>query len=87
MRRFDDPLYWQSTRMERRVMSGTGGSVEREAVPAFIDALDCLLAVWVAEAALDALADSTDANRGPVRTGYRRWDGRAGANGGEHCER
>jgi hypothetical protein len=54
------PLHRQAENAQRQAGVGLTAAVERERVPGFIDALDCLLALWVAEATLDADAAAGD---------------------------
>jgi hypothetical protein len=55
MQHYYSPLYRQvADPVESPSQPGAPSEVRRERVPALIDALDCLLALWVAEATLDA---------------------------------
>lgn len=59
MRHYYRPLYREVVGpVETESSLGVASEVRRERVPALIDALDCLLALWVAEATLDAGPDT-----------------------------
>jgi hypothetical protein len=55
MRQYSSPLYRQvADPVASQSQPDAPSEVRRERVPSLIDALDCLLALWVAEATLDA---------------------------------
>jgi hypothetical protein len=55
MRHNHSPMYRQVADPETpQAQADVPNQFRRERVPALIDALDCLLALWVAEATLDA---------------------------------
>jgi len=54
MRHYSYSIYRQTIGDEQRVVSqGAPNEIHRERVPTFVDGLDCLLALWLAEATLD----------------------------------
>ena len=54
MRHYYSPIDRQvADPVEPQLSPDAPRSVQRERVPALVDALDCLLALWVAEATLD----------------------------------
>ena len=53
MRHYYSPLHRQADGAPDHAGAGVAADVQREAVRGCIDALDCLLALWVAEATLD----------------------------------
>lgn len=53
MRHYYSPLNRQADDAQRQAGVSVRADVERERIPGIIDALDCLLALWVAEATLD----------------------------------